>query len=112
MSSTMARSALITALVCLILGCATAPPESSAGRRSDAQLVRRVKEALHADQLLLARHINVRADNGVVTLSGYVGSTEDLTQAKRDAEGVPGVGSVVDRMQVDRGAIQNAPSGP
>ena len=55
-----------------------------------------------------ARHITIRADSGVVTLGGYVWSPEDLVQAKDDAQAVPGVTKVVDRMEVDRGAVSDS----
>ena len=67
-------------------------------------MVDRVQQALNSDQVLYARHINIHADGGVVTLSGYVWSAEELVEAKEDARAVPGVTKVVDRMEVDRGA--------
>ena len=49
-------------------------------------------------------------DNGVVTLGGYVWTTQEIQQARQDAQRAQGVTKVVNRIQVDRGAIQNAPS--
>ena len=99
-------------LVSSFFGCATAPSKTPAEQRSDEQLAQSVLQALHADSTLYARHINVRADNGAVTLSGYVWTTEELAQAKQDAQTVEGVKKIVDRMKVDRGAVQNATNGP
>ncbi|HTX04532.1 MAG TPA: BON domain-containing protein [Steroidobacteraceae bacterium] len=71
-------------------------------------MTERVRAALSADQVLYSRHINVRADDGVVTLGGYVWTTEELVLARADAKRVPGVTKVVDRMEVDRGAISDS----
>ena len=44
----------------------------------------------------------------VVTLSGHVWTTEELVAAPQIAEAVPGVSKVVNRIEVDRGAIQDS----
>ncbi len=67
-----------------------------------------MQTALKADPNLYARHINVRADNGVVTLGGYVWTPEEMSAAVPITERVPGVTKVVNRMEVDRGAIQDS----
>ena len=101
------RVTAVAALACGAGACATTPktPEQ---RAADAATVEHVQEALSADQNLYSRHINVRADGSVVTLSGYVWTPEELTMAREDAQAVPGVTKVVDRMEVDRGAINNS----
>jgi osmotically-inducible protein OsmY len=84
------------------------PPKTPAERQADREMSERVQVALSSDQVLYSRHINVRADGSVVTLSGYVWTPEELVEAKEDARAVPGVAKVVDRMEVDRGAISDS----
>ncbi len=102
------RVALATTLLCAAAACALGPSKTPAQRDADNELAGRVQAALSADKVLYSRHINVRADNGAVTLSGYVWTTEELQQAREDAESVPGVAKVVDRMEVDRGGVQDS----
>jgi osmotically-inducible protein OsmY len=102
------RAALAVALSCAAAACVMQPPKTAAEREADKDLVDRVDASLKADPGLYARHINLRADNGVVTLSGYVWTTEELVKAKQDAELVSGVVKVVNRMEVDRGAITDS----
>jgi len=109
------RSLRIAPLVLLAYGSLAfavepAASDTPATEQSGNALVQKVQDALHADQTLLARHINVRADGDVVTLSGYVATTAELTQAKRDAKNVPGVKKVVDQMKVDRSRLGSGPS--
>ena len=73
-------------VLCCGVGCVHDPPKTAAQRQADAELVDQVQAALKADPGLYARHINVRADNGVVTLSGYVWTPEELVEAEQDAE--------------------------
>jgi osmotically-inducible protein OsmY len=44
----------------------------------------------------------------VVTLDGYIWTPEEMTAAVQDAQTVPGVAKVVNRMEVDRGAISDS----
>ena len=102
------RAALAIALSCLAAACVMHPPKTAAEREADKDLVDRVDASLKADPGLYSRHINLRADNGVVTLSGYVWTTEELVKAKQDAERVAGVVKVVNRVEVDRGAVSDS----
>ena len=103
--STQAVAGLV---VCSAVACSMGPRKTEAERQADSATVERVQSALSADQVLYARHITIRANGEVVTLSGYVWTPEELTQAVQDAQAVPGVAKVVDRMEVDRGAISNS----
>ena len=89
-------------------GCMTShrTPEQ---READRQIAAAVSSALSADSRIYARHIDVRAENGVVHLAGYVWSDNDLYEAKQIAAGVPGVKGVIDDMQLERGGSDNAP---
>lgn len=99
-------TALIAALACASFGCVTR--ETDAQRQSDREMSERVQAALNADTGLFAKHINVRADNGIVRLSGYVWTQPDLEEAQRIAGMVPGVMKVVNDMELERGGIDNS----
>jgi osmotically-inducible protein OsmY len=104
---------LLTALVLAaavggLTACLSGPPKTAAERQADKDLSDQVLTALTSDKTLYARHINVRADNGVVTLSGHVWTTEELAAAPQIAQSVAGVTKVVNRIEVDRGAIQDS----
>jgi osmotically-inducible protein OsmY len=103
------QTALAALLVCGAVACAMGPRKTEAQRLADTAAVDRVQAALSADQVLYARHITIRADNVVVTLGGYVWTPEELIEARRDAQSVPGVAKVVDRIEIDRGAISDSP---
>lgn len=62
---------------------------------SDRVLARHVYVALNADPLYYFRHVSVRADDGVVMLTGYVWSPDALYRARQIARDVPGVRRVV-----------------
>lgn len=103
--NTFASRLLLAAAICSGTACVSGPPQSAADRQADREMAERVQLALNSDQVLYARHITVHANSasGVVTLGGYVWTTEELNEAKDDARAVPGVTKVVDRMEVDRG---------
>ncbi len=77
-------------------------------RQADSALVDRVQAALKADDTLFSRHITIRADNGVVTLGGYVWTPEELVLARQDTQSLPGVTKVVNRIEIDRGAVTDS----
>jgi osmotically-inducible protein OsmY len=83
-------------------------PKTAAERQADKDLTDQVQTTLNSDKNLYARHINLRADSGVVTLSGYVWTPEEMSAAVQIAENVSGVTKVVNRMEVDRGAVQDS----
>jgi BON domain len=82
--------------------------KTEAERQADGALKDRVQAALKADDYLFSRHITIWADNGVVTLGGYVWTPVELGLARQDAQSTPGVIKVVDRMEVDRGAVSDS----
>jgi osmotically-inducible protein OsmY len=61
-----------------------------------------VESALAADPTYYFRHVDVQADDGTVSLSGYVWSNDSIVQAKRVASGVPGVHAVADQLELER----------
>jgi hyperosmotically inducible protein len=96
------------ALLCGVAACATGPAKSDAQRQADREMAAHVQDALDADKQLYARHITVRADNGVVRLTGFVWDPPDLNEAKSVAELVPGVSSVVNDLELERNGMDNS----
>ena len=108
-------AALIAALALLLYGSsafaqATAPPTSApppaaappagqpaqeAAATSDEAITQAIQSALNADPHHFFRHVNVRVDNGVATLSGFVNSSQAINRARTIAGNVPGVTRVV-----------------
>jgi osmotically-inducible protein OsmY len=82
--------------------------KSEAQRQADREIAQSVQAALNADKQLYARHIFVRADNGVVRLSGFVWETPELFEATRVAEHVPGVSRVVNDLELERNGMDNS----
>jgi hyperosmotically inducible protein len=66
----------------------------------DSALTAKVKAALLTDPGLLSIPILVGTRNAVVTLSGTVDSDSTRDHARRVANGVEGVSTVVDRMSI------------
>ena len=97
--------ATLGAIAALLASCATAPPQSSpppgasstAAERvsSDELLANAIYAKLNANPTYYFRHVDVRLQNGVAHLSGYVWSTDALYAAQRIARSVPGVTAVV-----------------
>ncbi|HEY0649782.1 BON domain-containing protein [Phenylobacterium sp.] len=69
----------------------------------DDRLIEEVSERLMEDRLLDARHVEVSANAGVVTLAGDVPGASDMAHAEMLARQTPGVTSVVNRLQVQPG---------
>ena len=110
MSFTMNRiwaAWVLTFAVCCSLGACmtTKSPEQ---RQADKDLAEQVQGALNSDENLYSRHIVVRGNNGVVTLAGYVWTPVEMSAAVQIAGGVAGVTKVVNRMEVDRGDVQDS----
>ena len=100
-------TAVAAVIVCSSAAC-MGPRKTEADRLADKDTADRVLATLMSDNMLYARHINVRADGSVVTLDGYTWTPEEMQAAVQDAQQVPGVAKVVNRMEVDRGAISDS----
>jgi osmotically-inducible protein OsmY len=96
--------ALLIALALSVYGaCALAqtgaPPAgqapNAAAAPSDEDLTKAVYSALEADPHHFFRHVSVRVDNGVATLSGFVHTSQAINRARTIAGNVPGVTRVV-----------------
>ncbi len=92
-------------IVCLAVavGCTRAP--------NDAQIANQVQGKIAADTNVQNKQIGVESANGVVTLSGNVGSELERNAAGNDAAQVAGVKTVVNNLQVSpETATQQAPA--
>jgi hyperosmotically inducible periplasmic protein len=99
---------LTAATLCGLLACATSPRRTEAQRQADKETADRVEGALQADRMLYAKHISVRADRGVIRLTGFVWDPPDLDEATRIAEGVEGVTSVINNLELNRNGIDDS----
>jgi osmotically-inducible protein OsmY len=97
------------AVLCGMAACASGPRKTEAQLQADKETAQRVETALNADKDLYAKHIFVRADNGVVRLSGYVWDPSDFQTAILIAEGVEGVTGVVNNLELNRNGNDNGP---
>jgi osmotically-inducible protein OsmY len=90
------------------VACVMGPHKTDAERQADKETVARVQAALDGDTLLYAKHITVRADLGVVRLSGYVWDPPDLNEAQSIAAQVQGVTRVVNDLELQRNGVDNS----
>jgi osmotically-inducible protein OsmY len=97
----------------LTVSCSAAPPRpsvppSAEAARSDQgptdeALANAVYSELNADPTYYFRHVDVRVDNGMAHLSGYVWSTDAIYRARTIAGRVPGVtGVVTSQLELER----------
>ena len=112
------RLALIV-MATLTVSCSSAPPKPSvptaaASMRTelgatDEVLANAVYTELNADPVYYFRHVDVRVDNGVADLSGYVWSADAIYQARKIARNVPGVTGVrTSQLQLERNGRDNS----
>jgi osmotically-inducible protein OsmY len=93
-SSLCGGTLTLLAASALIVSCATTAP-STAHASADELLANNVYLALNADPVYFYRHVDVRVDDGVADLSGYVWSTDAIYRARQIARGVSGINRVV-----------------
>lgn len=80
---------------------ADAPKQSMGDYASDAVITTKVKAAYVADDILSALDIAVETNEGVVTLTGTVGTEAETEQAARVARDVEGVKQVQNNIKID-----------
>ena len=101
---TAAASAAMTLITALVLGpiagCATDSPTAVVGQTDDAGITAGVKAALLGDASLKVSEIDVDTDQGVVRLSGFVSSADDVAAAAEAARTVRGVRSVRNELRL------------
>jgi osmotically-inducible protein OsmY len=84
-----------------LIGCASTPKSEGTGEYVDDTVVTaKVKTALLEQPTLKSAEINVETFKGVVQLSGFVRSHENVDTAVDTAKGVKGVTSVKNDMLV------------
>ena len=85
----------------LALGCAsTAQKEGTGEYFDDTVVTAKVKAAILEEPTLKSAEINVETFKGVVQMSGFVNSREDIATAAAVARKVPGVKSVKNDMRL------------
>ena len=88
-------------LLVLFAGCASTDTRSGTGEYiDDTVITTKVKTAIFNDSELKSSEINVETFKGVVQLSGFVSSRDDIDTAVRLASSVKGVKSVTDNMEL------------
>lgn len=84
-----------------LLGCASTSKHEGTGEYvDDTVLTAKVKAEIFNEPSLKSAEINVETFKGVVQLSGFVNSREDINKAVRVARGVKGVVSVKNDMRL------------
>ena len=82
-------------------GCgSTATREGTGEYVDDSVITAKVKAAILGDSTLKVAEINVETFKGVVQLSGFVNSREDINKAVQVARGIAGVKSVKNDMRL------------
>jgi hypothetical protein len=89
----------------VLAGCSRKPTPT------DAQITVEIQSKLYSDSAIQSRQIEVQAANGVVTLSGEVGTDAERVAAAGDAATVEGVKTVVNNLQVQEATV-SPPSQP
>jgi osmotically-inducible protein OsmY len=90
-----------TVVLMTTLGCASTRTHEGTGEYvDDTVITSKVKAAIFNEPGLKVSEIKVETFKGVVQLSGFVSSRDDMKGAVRVASAVPGVKSVTDEMQL------------
>lgn len=94
-------SIICAVLLATMLGCAsTAKHEGTGEYIDDSVITTKVKAAVLNEPTLKSTEINVETYKGVVQLSGFVNSNDDIAKAVEVAHGVKGVTSVKNDMRL------------
>ena len=90
-----------TLMLTMSIGCASTRTHESTGEYvDDATITTKVKTAIVQEPGLKSSEINVETFKGVVQLSGFVSSKNDIQSAVKVASAVSGVKSVKNEMQL------------
>ncbi|MGZ5041207.1 MAG: BON domain-containing protein [Usitatibacter sp.] len=88
-------------LLASLLGCASTSKQEGTGEYfDDTVITTKVKTAILEEPTLKSSEINVETFKGVVQLSGFVSSRDDIAKAVQVARNVKGVASVKNDMRV------------
>lgn len=97
----IATTLISAILLTTVVGCAATPErQSTAAYVDDAVITTGVKAAILKEPGLKSAEINVETFKGVVQMSGFVNSKEDIANAVRVAGGVNGVKSIKNDMRL------------
>jgi osmotically-inducible protein OsmY len=92
---------LLAVMFASVIGCSSTSKQESTGEYlDDSVITTKVKAAIFKEPTLKSAEINVETFKGVVQLSGFVNSQGDINKAVGIAQGVKGVSSVKNAMQV------------
>lgn len=84
-----------------VAACSSASNKEGTGEYiDDSVITTKVKAAIFADKTLSVAEINVETFKGVVQLSGFVNSQQDINTAMRLTRDVGGVNAVENSMRV------------
>jgi len=94
-------ASIATLVLMATLGCAATRTHEGTGQYvDDSVITTKVKAAVLGEPGLKVSEINVETFKGVVQLSGFVSSRDDIKSAIRVASAVDGVKSVKNDMQL------------
>ncbi|HEV8441972.1 MAG TPA: BON domain-containing protein [Steroidobacteraceae bacterium] len=102
MKTTKSLAALMSACMLVgAVGCASTKSHEGTGEYvDDSAITGKVKASILGEPGLKSAEINVETFKGVVQLSGFVSSRDDIDKAVRIARDVHGVKSVTNHMQL------------
>jgi hypothetical protein len=114
-------SLALLAVATLTVSCASAPrppsvPTAAQSMRAelgatDEILANTVYSELNASPTYYFRHVDVRVDEGIADLSGYVWSTDAIYAARKIASKVPGITGVrTNQLQLERNGRDTGPA--
>jgi osmotically-inducible protein OsmY len=90
-----------TTLLLATFGCAATRTHEATGQYvDDSVITTKVKSAILGEPGLKVAEINVETFKGVVQLSGFVSTRDDINSAMKVARNVDGVKSVTNNMQI------------
>jgi osmotically-inducible protein OsmY len=90
-----------TVVLMTTLGCASTRTHEGTGEYvDDSVITTKVKAAIFNEPGLKISEIKVETFKGIVQLSGFVGTRDDMKGAVRVANAVPGVKSVTNEMEL------------
>ncbi len=91
----MMKFLVLLVVTIALMGCASSQKQSSPGDYiDDTVITTKVKAAIFDDPDLKVMQISVETRQGIVQLSGFVNSAQDVRRAGEVARGVAGVESV------------------
>ena len=99
-----AKNSLAVLFICLLVILAVAVGCSK--KPNDAQIIGEVATKIQADPNVQVKTIGIQSTDGVVTLTGQVGSDSERAAAATDAGQIAGVKTVVNNLTVAQAAVR------